>query len=106
MSFPTSKEVVSTVRPALALLFPGMESTSKNAVLKTGGPSRSKTDESKAAGGGSLLVGPSVAGLADVSVEGASVVASVVVVVVVEAAAVVSDCFGVGANLWLYDLDL
>ena len=80
-------------------------STSKKAVLKTGGPSRSKADESKAAGGGSLLVGPSPVGLTGVSVAGVSAVVvavvTVVVVVVVEAVDALSDCFGVGANFWL-----
>jgi len=102
-TWPTSKELVSTLRPLLALLFPGMESTSKKAVLKTGGPSRSKAEESKAAGGGSLLVGSSPVGLTGASVEATSDVVVVVVVVTVVVAAVVvavvdSGCFGVGAN--------
>jgi hypothetical protein len=91
--------------PLLAWLLPGMDSTSKKAVLNTGGPSASKADESRAAAGGSLLVGPSSpeALAAGVSVDGACV--TVVVAAVVEAGVadgvVVSACFGVGANLWL-----
>ena len=69
--------------------------------MKTGWLSRSKADESRAAGGGNLLVGPSSENLLDVSVASTTVVvmAAVVVAVVVVAVVVVSVTFGVGANL-------